>query len=233
VDVSPVLIVDACYSGKASDALVPSSTVFNSLHEKIKIRSASSYALLCSCSELQTSINIPQKGGLFSQGIIEIARNGNDKLGNFIGLKEIFGPLKSFVESSTDDSSPRLYLGDTLLDIPLIKNVKSRTSQGYAFVGHLKSIIIALWDNGNPRELRASEILELCGQGAYGNHSKLSLAPWQLVENSPGSSKRRLTEKGMLFAQGKITIPKKINKNPITGTWISAPNTIEISINDL
>lgn len=240
VDVAPVIIVDACYSGKAADALVPSSTAINSMHENIIASNASNYALLCSCSELQTSINIHQKGGLFSQGIFEISKNGTDDLSSLIGLKELFGPLKLFVESNADDSSPRLYYGETLMDIPLIKNVNFHSlkkspnlEQSYSFAGHLKSIIVAMWNNGNPRELRKSEILIFCGLGAYGNHSKLSLEPWQLVENRPASSKRRLTEKGLLFAQGKTKIPKTIKKDPTTGKWISVPETIEISINDL
>ena len=239
-DVAPIIIIDACYSGKAVDALVPYSTALNSMHERIKATSASNYALLCSCSELQTSKNIPQKGGLFSLGILEIAQNGISELGSLIGIKEIYGPLKSFVEANAEDSSPRLHLGETLIDIPLIRNVNTHqsmtpknTEQSYSFVGHLRSIILALWNSGNPRELRASEILELCGKGAYGNHSKLSLEPWQLVENRPESSKRRLTPKGLLFAQGKIKIPKTIKKDVANGKWISAPGTIQITIDDI
>jgi hypothetical protein len=240
VDVAPVIIIDACYSGKAADALVPPSTAINSMHDKIKASSASNYALLCSCSDLQTSINIHQKGGLFSQGIFEIAKSGIDNKDSLIGLKELFGPLKSFVETNADNSSPRLYLGETLMDLPVFKNVNfhhlpklTSSEQSYSFASHLKSVIMALWNNGNPREFRTGEILFFCGPGAYGNHSKLSLEPWQLVENHPSSSKRRLTEKGLLFAQGKVKIPKTIKKDSSTGKWIAAPEAIEIYINDL
>lgn len=240
VDAAPVIIVDACYSGKAGNALVPSSTAINSMKEDINAHRATNYGLLCSCSDTQTSININQKGGLFSQGFYQVAQNGDDELDEIIGLREIYYPLKAFVEEYANDSSPRLYIGETLLDIPLIKNVKphkvkqsTNAEQSYSFVGHLKSIIMALWNDGNPRELRAREILMFCGLGAYGNHNKLSLDPWQLVEDVPESSKRRLTQKGLLFAQGKITIPKMIKKDPTTGEWDSAPDTSQISIHDL
>lgn len=233
VDVTPVIIVDACYSGKAGDALISSTTAINSMQEKIKTSSASNHALLCSCSDIQTSLNNAKLGGLFSRGIFEISNQGiiEKQTPHLIGLRQIYRPLAEFIERETDDSSPRLYLGETLLEFPLVKNVKY-SPQSYAFVGHLKAVIEALWNNGNPIELRAREILKLCGQGSYGNHNKLSLEPWKLVEDSPQSAKRRLTQKGILFAQGKITIPKSIEKDPTTGIWISSPGTSQVRIED-
>lgn len=236
VDVAPVVIIDACYSGKAGDALVSPSTVTGAILEKIRAASASNYALLCSCSDLQTSLNDPRKGGLFSMGIFEISSNGiviDNQAPYLIGLHQLFRPLTIFMEQNADDSTPRLYLGDTLLEFPLVKNIKY-SPQSYAFVGHLKLIIDALWNKGKPKELRAREILDICGKGSYGNHSKLSLDPWQLVENSPESiTKRRLTKKGTLFAEGKIKIPKSIEKDPITGKWVPSPGTTQIAINNI
>jgi len=127
VDVTPVIIIDACYSGKAGDALVSPPTIMNSMQEKIKAVSASNYALLCSCSDLQTSLNSPKKGGLFSRGIFEIAQSGisyNKQTPHLIGLQQIYRPLATFIESEADDSTPRLYVGDTLLEFPLVKNIK-------------------------------------------------------------------------------------------------------------
>ena len=234
LDVTPVIIIDACYSGKAGDALVSPPTIMNFMQEKITTVSASSHALLCSCSDLQTSLNSPKKGVLFSRGIFEIGQNGisSDKQTPYLGLQQIYRPLATFMEAESDDSIPRLYIGNTLLEFPLIKNIKYST-QSYSFVGHLKSIVEALWDSGNPKELRAREILKLCGEGSYGNHSKLSLEPWQLVETIAGSTKRRLTEKGKLFAQGKIKIPRSIEKDPTTGKWIPSPTAKEVTINDV
>jgi hypothetical protein len=239
VDVTPVIIIDACYSGRAVDAIIPSSTIITSMHEKMKNSNASNYALLCSCSEFQTSINIPHVGGMFSTGLVEIGKRGDPNLSDdVIGLVEIFGPLRRFVEANADDSSPRLYLGETLINIPLFRNVSFSgkrliAEQSYSFVGHLKSIVLALWNEGYPRALRPGEILEVCGRGAYGNHSKLSFAPWQLVETCPESKKRRLTEKGLLFVQGSVKIPKTIKTDAVRGIWIPSPGSPEISIDDL
>jgi len=235
VDVAPVVIVDACYSGKAGGALISATTAINLMQEKMKMVSASNNALLCSCSDIQTSLNSTKFGGLFSRGIYEIASHGilSDRQAPYLlGLRQIYRPLAEFIERETDDSSPRLYLGETLLEFPLVKNVKY-SPQSYVFVGHLKSVIDALWNDGNPIELKAREILKLCGQGSYGNHSKLSLEPWQLVETAPKPVRRRLTPKGLLFAQGKIKIPKSIEKDPTTGDWIPSPETVCVGINDV
>lgn len=234
-DITPVIIIDACYSGKAGDALVSTHTAINAMQEKIKISSASNHALLCSCSDLQTSIDNPQKGGLFSRGIFEIAKNGishKKQKPDTIGLQDMYRPLSSFIETEVNDSNPRLYIGETLYEFPLVKNVLY-SPQKYSFVGHLKKIINTLWNNGEPRELPKSEILKLCGRGSYGNHNKLSLEPWQLVETAPKSSNRRLTKKGISFAKGKIKIPKSIEKDPHTGKWLPSPGSIEITINDV
>lgn len=235
VDVTPVVIIDACYSGKAGDALVSSPTIMNSMHEKITTISASNYALLCSCSDLQTSLNSPKKGGLFSRGIFEIAQRGisyQKQASELLGLQQIYRPLATFIESESDDSMPRLYVGDTLLEFPLIKNTKYSPKR-YVFTGYFKSIIEAMWNNGSPRELWIRDMDELCGKGAYGNHNKLKLEPWQLVENGMGSTKRKLTEKGNLFAQGKIKIPRSIEQDSTSGRWAPSPKTKEIAITDV
>jgi hypothetical protein len=105
--------------------------------------------------------------------------------------------------------------------------------QSYSFVGHLKCIIDALWNNGNEQILTPRKILDLCGQGAYGNHQKLSLGPWDLVENSSGSKNRRLTNRGRLFAQGKLKIPRTIEKDPVSGEWKAAPGSIDVDIKSI
>ena len=193
------------------------------------------YSLLCSCSEFQTTINLPYTGGLFSTGIFAIGRNGgNDPVNRTMNIKEIFPHLRNYVETNGGDSSPRLYLGETLIDIPLIKNVNFRIEpeQRYAFAEHLKSVVMVLWNNGSPRELNPAQIRELCGNGAYGNHNKLSLDPWKLVETISGSKIRRLTEKGKMFVQGQIKIPKNI-KSVAGGAWVPQPNSPDIGIDEL
>jgi len=147
-----------------------------------------------------------------------------------VGLRGMYPPLVNLIESHSFDSTPRLYIGDTLKDFPLARNVQY-SPQTYSFVAHLQCIVLALWNEGAERELRPSDIRDICGYGAYGNHQKLSLDPWGLVENSPNSKNRRLTKNGRLFVQGKGKIPKTILKDPATNLWVPDPESPLIDIN--
>ena len=86
------------------------------------------------------------------------------------------------------------------------------SAQVYSLDEHLLCIIRALWNGGQELQLRPHEIDELCGKGAYGNHNKLSLGPWQLVEWTSGKrpKRRQLTDRGRAFAQGRLSVPKRI-----------------------
>ncbi len=227
--VTPVVIIDACYSGAAGSAIISPNDAIGSIHQDIRKSAASNYALLCSCSEYQVSIDSLQ-GGVFSNLLFDVLSDGipNSKNGTpSIELREVYKPLVELTEKGVYDAVPRLYIGDTLPSFPLVKNVRY-VPQTYSLVGHLHRIIEVLWNEGNPRDLSPSEILELCGKGAYGNHQKLSLEPWRLVENAPNSKKRRLTSAGKLFAEGKLMIPKTIEKDPNTDRWVVASGSVEI-----
>ena len=80
------------------------------------------------------------------------------------------------------------------------------------FSPYLKRIIQYLWNEGNPREATISEFLEYIGAGAYGNHSKLTLTPWNLVEKGMASSSRKLTERGIFFAKGDLQDSSRNNE---------------------
>jgi len=229
--VIPIIIIDACYSGTVGSAVISSNEAINMIHSEVQTSFASNYALFCSCSPIQSSLDSPQ-GGIFSRILFEVLGNGVSSLQrgtDIVSIKDIYRPVMELIERNAFEATPRLYLGETFSDFPIARNVLY-SPQTYSFVGHLKRIVEELWHNGNDRELSPREILDLCGSGAYGNHQKLSLNPWMLVENSPGSKKRRLTERGRLFVQGKLQIPKTIEKDPNSDAWRPTSNSVMVSI---
>ncbi|MHB8776196.1 MAG: caspase family protein [Anaerolineales bacterium] len=231
VGVIPLVIIDACYSGQAGNALIAPNDAISTIKSEIMKASASAYALLCSCSSYQTTVDSPN-GGVFSNLLFDTLINGvtNNRI-SLIGLREIFQPLREAVENETYDSYPLLFLGETMPDFSLAKNVSflNQAPQSYSYVGHLSHVIEALWNAGDERELSPNQIREICGNGAYGNHQKLSLVPWGLVENVLNTKKRKLSERGKLFVEGKLTIPRTIFKNEVTGKWEPAAGTSQIS----
>jgi hypothetical protein len=234
-NVIPIFIIDACYSGIAGKALkIPSIEVISIMQHQLISTSASSYALFCSCADNQSTIDTPN-GGIFSYYLHEIALRGlkhkNDNIVN-LGLKDIYPILSEKIYSySGGDIVPRLYLGETLPEFPICKNTKYHPI-GYSLTNHLISVIEALWNNGTELSLTPKEIDNICGKGAYGNHSKLSLAPWQLVEDIPHSRKRKLTQRGKDFMIGKLKVPKTITQGETNMIWKPAENSVLVSYMD-
>jgi uncharacterized caspase-like protein len=58
-NIIPVIIIDACYSGIAGKRLtIPPVEAISTIQNRVYTMSASSYCLLCSCSELDTSMRV-------------------------------------------------------------------------------------------------------------------------------------------------------------------------------
>lgn len=128
--VTPVIIIDACYSGMAGRNLdIPPVEAISIMQHKVHSLVASKYALLCSCSENQESVDT-SSGGIFSHYLIEVASKGirgskHTPSKSLLGLRDIFNRLEERVLSySSGNITPRLYLGPTLPDFPLIKNTQ-------------------------------------------------------------------------------------------------------------
>jgi hypothetical protein len=104
----PIIIIDACYSGVAGKSLeVPSIEAISTIHDQIHTVAASSYALLCSCSELEPSIDT-SSGGIFSNQLAEILVEGMDKSdnGSILTLQDVFDKLSEKVLSTGIDTVP-------------------------------------------------------------------------------------------------------------------------------
>jgi hypothetical protein len=233
-NIIPVIIIDACYSGIAGKSLnIPTIEAISAMQEQLHNYSASSYAILCSCAENQLSRE-SFEGGFFSNLIYSIASEGiDDKDKQSLTLFELSPLLSERMLGASVDMTPRMYLGHTLPQFPLCKNIQY-TPQTYTLSSHLVNVVKALWNDGNQKTLTPKEIDKLCGKGAYGNHKKLSLSPWDLVENVPNDGKkRRLTQRGIEFMQGEIGVPRSITQDPKTGEWVPTEETDYISKLDI
>lgn len=233
-NIVPIVMIDACYSGMVGrTARITPIEAIASINDQIHTVSASSYALLCSCADNQTTIETPE-GGLFSFYLQQVSTEGlpssvrNESL---LTLQDIFARLQERVHSYSGDTVPRLYLGPTLPEFPFVMNTQFSLRRFTLSPSYI-SIIKELWNGGDERELTPEEIRSLCGNGAYGNHNKLSFAPWDLVETVPNSKRRRLTERGRLFVQNNLEVPKTVIQDPRTNQIIAAENTEHVRFPD-
>jgi len=231
VSVIPIIIIDACYSGIAGKRLIiPPIEAISTIQNQTHTIAASSYALLCSCSELEPSVDTPN-GGVFSNQLTDILSEGlhKDELYEpILTLYDVFHKLQEKVLSNNVDTVPRMFLGSTLPKFPLSLNPKYKIDS-ISLSPFYVSILEALWNSGKEKSLSPNEIDKICGKGAYGNHTKLALDPWQLVEAIPHTKKHKLTKRGKDFMQNVIKIPRKINRDPKSKKWIEAKGSELIS----
>lgn len=224
----PVIILDTCYSGAAADSLnLPAEYAVGKTQQELQRFSGSKYALLCSCAHDQMSLDTSD-GGFFSRIISRVATEGlhsasrHDK---FITLRDIFPALEQITERDSDaEMTPRLYLGDTLLEFPFSRNIRFKP-QSYKFSKHYAHLVAALFNGGQPYEVPINRIGQLAGNSAYGNHQKLSYKPWNLLADGSTTKVRKLTPRGIKFAKGRLSIPVTIELNPVTGEWIPSAGT--------
>lgn len=230
-DVHPVFLIDACFSNSASAVPQLTSGVMNN---QLQSASAGAYGLLCSSHNATASIDTPQ-GGAFTQAMCAIAAAGmadeNRRRLPFMMLNDMGMRLR---EKLTLEGYPlsRLHIGPELPPVPLIRNTKYRPLRE-SFTPYLKRIVTYMSNNGQAREVTLADIDKHVGKGAYGNHSKLSLPPWSLVENGDAVKSRRLTKRGVRFAGRKLRIPRVIFKDFVTDQWKAEPGSQQVSIDDI
>ncbi len=226
-NIIPVIIIDACYSGIAAKRLtIPPIEAISTIQNQIHTVAASTYALLCACSEFEPTIDTSD-GGVFSNQINDILIQGEENNSPTLTLHDVFNKLSESVLTISTTTTPRLYLGPTLPKFPIALNSKFKTKSLTMSPVYI-SILKALWNNGKPKSLTPDNIRDICGNGAYGNHNKLSLAPWQLVETTNKPKTRKLTKRGKLFMQNKLTIPLKITLDAKTKEWVPLNSTKQV-----
>jgi hypothetical protein len=231
VDVHPIFIIDACFSGVTAPQGY--SNVSSSMQTELEYLS-NSYGLLSAASSVSTAIDT-SSGGVFTQVLSTLLCNGlsEEPLRQFplLTLNHISSPLQDEL-TKLGQPLPRYQVGRLCPPIPLSRNLKFRPD-AISFSPIMKRIVELLWNSADVMELTKANIGKKIGQGAYANHNKLSLPPWALVEDGDAPKTRRLTSKGKSFASSEVKIPKKIIRDPLSGRWIPAPGSERVLISDI
>lgn len=229
-DVFPVFIIDACFSGNSA----PQNTgiITSQMHDFLRTYFAGSYALLASTSQDALSFE-NAFGGFFTREIHRLIMNGlGDKKGRhlpFITLESLSAPLQKELSISGKPLS-KCYIAPDLPSVPISKNIKFKPDRE-RFAPYFKKIIQLAWNKGKPRNINRDLLLQKIGRGAYANHSKLSRAPWQLMEDTKKNI--TLTDRGIKFAKGELEIPDSIIRDAVSWDWISDPNGRMVKIDDI
>ncbi len=229
-DVHPIVIIDACYSGAAA-----SDPVVNQMHDSMHRGAASSYALLASCHADRTAGDTAD-GGEFTKTLLAVAQKGlsdePNRRKSQLRLSELSRPIQDELERNGTPLS-KFYLGPDLPDVPIVRNVAFQP-RAEKFATYLRDIVVHAWNKGKPREITIAEIDKKLGKSAYGNHNKLRyVAPWALMENGAQAKSRKLTQRGIDFADGNLKIPEDVVLDPDTNEYVAATKTRMIGVNDL
>ena len=122
---------------------------------------------------------------------------------------------------SKGDTRSRIFIPPGIISrLPLCKNVNFLNLPNRLTYILLQNLILNYWRfcgiMGNLYHLILGEILDRTGsQSAYANHNKLSFSIWDLVA-SDRQGRRKITNKGIAFINGKEVIPKTIIENKNT-----------------
>jgi len=232
VDVHPIFIIDACFSGLTAPQGY--SQIEGSMQSEVQSIAPGSYALLASASPVSVSIDTPAGGG-FTQALHNVVLEGlSDEEGKqfpILSLDQLMPPLQDEL-SKQGHPLPKIHIGQYLPPFAFSRNSKF-SPDNESFTPYMKGIVTYLWNDGSPIEIAISDIGKDLGPTEYANHRKLSLPPWQLLEDGSGPKTRRLARRGERFANGEITIPKRLIRDPLSWEWVPDPNTSRIRISDI
>lgn len=190
--------------------------------------------MLCACYAESLALDTAG-GGAFTRALYDVASTGlgdaSHRQEPRLQLKDLSGPVQKRL-TKEGSPLPKLYLGPDLPQFPLVRNVAYQTRTEKLMAYH-RDILNLLWDSGKDREVSIKTIDKKLGKSAYGNHSKLSLEPWFLVEDGKNSKYRRLTDRGREFMKGRLTVPNTIEKNAASGQWQPASHSRLISLDEI
>jgi site-specific DNA-methyltransferase (adenine-specific) len=230
-DVHPVVILDACFSGTvgSGDPL----RVTEGVHDEMHRHGGSSYAFVSSSYSASVSRDSPD-GGVFTKALAEVVAagigRGDESRQQVLYLTDVLRPVQDLLEKQ-GHPLPRNYIGPTLPKFPLARNVgyKPRRER---FQSYHRATIELIATRGQGGEVPLHEIDDQLGKSAYGNHSKLSLPPWDLVQDGRNSKYRRLTARGWKFVGGRLRIPEELELDS-ANEWQSVQGTKLIKMSDV
>jgi hypothetical protein len=228
VKATPMIILDACYSGSA---ITQMKKTLDSMAANLQKEHASAYGIFSSCRTNETSFDLTNSG-LFSNILQNISSTGKKKVkSSYLSLLDIFEDIRLELEQSAFDMNPLLLLGDTFPVFPWVKNVAFKPLKETMIPSYV-NILRYLWNNGNPQMRTTQEMSQTLRTGGYGNNRKLMLEPWKLLTTYTGQRTRMLTSRGVAFMKGEIAIPKTIVKDDLSETWKALEGTPDILISD-
>lgn len=234
-DVSLVLIVDSCYSGLISKAVkTPFSNLSGEMSTSLVASSGNLFGLITSCTDLEQTQDI----GVISKALQEVCEQGTEPSSQFVFLGQLSDGFTINMDNlNSVDSKSRVFIpSGRIANIPIAHNVQyfipPEPVNTYSLIDSYFNILLALWNDGTPLALSPKEILEKTSSvGAYGNHSKLSFSPWDLVIDDE-NGKRKLTQRGIQFVNGQLDLPKTINENKNTRVCSIAPGSSFLKVED-
>lgn len=224
----PFVILDSCYSGGAISQFKSS---FDSIKSSLQGNSGNSYGLLASCYLTEESIDIAN-AGLFSKTLFKLSSRGMKSIKHpYLTLTDLYSDIRKEIEGNCFEMHPLVFLGETMPKFSWVKNVTYQPVIE-SLVSSYVEVLHFLWNNGTPLTKSPSEIGQNVSSGGYANNSKLMLAPWSLITHEIGKRSKKLTEKGISFMKGEISVPKTIVKDVDSDSWIAMENCKSVWIKD-
>jgi len=232
VDVHPVFIIDACFGGLTAPRGY--ANIESTMQAEINSIAPESYVLLAAASPMSSAIDTPSGGG-FTQALNKVVIEGlTDEEGRqfpFLSIDQLVKPLQDeLVKAGLP--LPKSHIGRYFPLFAFSRNPKFKPDTE-SFTPYMKRIVEHLWNAGKPKQIQIAELGKDLGYTEYANHRKLSLKPWQLLEDGDAPKTRKLSARGIRFAKGELSIPKVIIRDPITWEWVPAPGSNRVDISSV
>jgi len=233
-NISLIIFVDACYSGQVSrQMLMKFPEISHEMSKSLIASMGSDFGLVTACADNQQVLDI----GVLSKALIDFCEQGADeKNKEFLTFGDMAEILTINIDrQSRGDSRSRVFIPPGRISkLKLCKNIQYHEPVDpvniYSFTNPYLKVLIALWNNGHPVQLTPAEILEQTGSiSAYANHNKLSLECWELVTTNE-LGERIITDRGIQFLNGKLSIPKIIVENKNTRKCVPAEDSPIIKV---
>ena len=146
VSADPIIILDACYSGEAIETI---RMVIDEAKRQVQAETGSAYALMSSCTPIQTSIDT-DSGGVFSQALCKAASDGDSTIPYpELSIHDLYRQVRGSLEQSDHEMDPMLYVGETFPTFGFVKNVQYRPRRE-GLQPYMVDLMRYLWNEGNP-----------------------------------------------------------------------------------
>ena len=233
-NVCPVFIIDACFAGMVARAQASPMMIPELVHGNLQRVLGSSYALVSACSPSATAHDTPT-GGPFTGALAGVLEGGmgdnSHKRSPCLSIQDVFAELQGRIQKRADIPWPYLYVSPTFPQMDLVRNAQYSAIE-YKFTPLYRAMVEFLWNKGTPRSATRQDFIRVSA-GAYGNWSKLSRSPWNLMSRRKDGAVE-LTNKGLNFARGNEKIPRTVlDRRSPDKSFEPTPGTDMVVITDI